>query len=409
MIALVVAAKDLRQRLRDRSAYIVGIGAPLLLASLIGLALGGAEQEFHADMALADSDGGTLAQVFAQCVLGSEDLQDVIDVRTAPDAATARRWARDGDVDAAFVIPEGFSRAAMGSESLPMGVVGSAESPIGTDVAVAIARGFTAQVDAQRLTFIALADIRPGPSGPFAPDRDQSGSGIPAPGENGGIDCDAAGAAAVPVAIEEISATRADVSAVSQYAPAMGILFLFFTVGLGARSLIAERQGGTLARLLAAPVSGRVLLAGKAIASFVLGVASMTTLAIVSSLLIDARWGDWVSATALIVATVFAVMGIVGMLITFAKTEQQANGYASIAAFGLALLGGNFVDLSQAPALLRKLSLVTPNGWALRAFGDLAAEGGGISSIAPELGAILAFGAATFMVAIARAHRLVEP
>lgn len=409
MIALVVAAKDLRQRLRDRSAYIVGIGAPLLLASLIGLALGGAEQEFHADMAIADSDGGPVAQIYAECVLGSEDLRDVIDVRTAPDAATARLWARDGDVDASFVIPEGFSDAAMGSEPLPMEVIGSAESPIGTDVAVAVARGFAAQVDAQRLTFIALADLPTGPSGPSAPDSAQPTPGAAGTGEREATDCDAAGAVAAPVAIEEVSATRADVSAVSQYAPAMGILFLFFTVGLGARSLIAERHGGTLARLLAAPISGRTLLAGKAIASFVLGVASMTTLAVVSSLLIDARWGDWVSAAALILATVFAVMGIVGMLITFAKTEQQANGYASIAAFGLALLGGNFVDLSQAPALLRKVSLVTPNGWALRAFGDLAAEGGGISSIAPELAAILTFGAVTLTVAIARAHRLVEP
>ena len=37
-IALVVAAKDLRQRLRDRSALIMGVVAPLLLAAIISLA-----------------------------------------------------------------------------------------------------------------------------------------------------------------------------------------------------------------------------------------------------------------------------------------------------------------------------------------------------------------------------------
>ena len=39
--ALLVAGKDLRQRLRDRSALVIAFVAPFVLASIIGLAFGG--------------------------------------------------------------------------------------------------------------------------------------------------------------------------------------------------------------------------------------------------------------------------------------------------------------------------------------------------------------------------------
>ncbi|MCZ7527468.1 MAG: ABC transporter permease [Acidimicrobiia bacterium] len=389
--ALVVASKDLRQRLRDRSAFVVGIVAPLVLATLISLALGQVEEDFGATLAVVDQDGGPLARALVDDVLGGEDLREVLEIRTVATPQEAADLADDGDVAAAIVIPAGFSAVAEGGDPVPLRVVRSAEKPIGADVAEAIATGFTAQVDAVRLAVRTAADVG-GVSDPAAI----------------GLLAERAAAEPPPVALAETGTAEVDVPPASQFAPGMGILFLFFTVGLGARSILAERREGTLARLLAAPITGRSLLVGKAAATFVLGVTSLATLAVVSTLLIDARWGDPVSAAVLIVAIVLAAMGVVALVLTFARTEQQASGYASIAAFGLALLGGNFIQLEQAPELLRRLSLLTPNGWALRAFGDLAAEGGGLASVLPEVGAVLAFAAATLGVALARSGRLVR-
>jgi ABC-2 type transport system permease protein len=80
----------------------------------------------------------------------------------------------------------------------------------------------------------------------------------------------------------------------------------------------------------------------------------------------------------------------------------------SVVTMGLALLGGNFVSLDRAPELLRRLSLLTPNGWALRAFRDLAVDHGGPGSILPALGAILGVAVVTFAIAAARSRRLVQ-
>ena len=57
---LVVAAKDVAQRSRDRSAFIMGLLAPLALALILGGTLGGADDPAAAlapPFELASSDG----------------------------------------------------------------------------------------------------------------------------------------------------------------------------------------------------------------------------------------------------------------------------------------------------------------------------------------------------------------
>ena len=60
----------------------------------------------------------------------------------------------------------------------------------------------------------------------------------------------------------------------------MAVLFLFFAAQFGVVSLHAERRAGTLARMLAAPVSARTVLFGKVLVSIVLGVVSMAIVAV---------------------------------------------------------------------------------------------------------------------------------
>ncbi|HEX8134877.1 MAG TPA: ABC transporter permease, partial [Actinomycetes bacterium] len=79
----------------------------------------------------------------------------------------------------------------------------------------------------------------------------------------------------------------------------------------------------------------------------------------------------------------------------------------SLVVFTLALLGGNFIYLAQLPDLLQRLSLLTPNGWALRGFVDLVADGGGLATVAAPVAVTAAFGVATGLVALVRARRMV--
>jgi ABC-2 type transport system permease protein len=384
-----IAAKDLRLRWRDHSALLAGVVAPLTLAVLISLAFGRSETRFTATYAVVDGDHGALAAAFTD-LFAQEGLRDVVTVRRLDDAAAARRQVDDGKVAAAFVIPAGFSTATTGAATTSIEVVRNAKAPIGGDVAESIARGFADHVQAGRLA-VATAVASGAPASEMATLAQQVAT------------------MEAPFAVEEVSAVRAKLPAGSYFAPAMGVFFCYFVAALGARSLIAERKNGTIARLLAAPIGGRALLAGKALSTLLLAVTSLTTMAIVSRLALNARWGDVPTVALLIVDIAFAVTAITACVLTFARTEQQAALFMSLVTYAMALLGGNFVSLAQAPGWLRRLALLTPNGWALRAFGDLAADGGGLHTALPAVLAIGAFGVVTAAVALLRSNVLVRP
>jgi ABC-2 type transport system permease protein len=172
----------------------------------------------------------------------------------------------------------------------------------------------------------------------------------------------------------------------------MAIFFLFFTVGFSARSLLAERETGTLARIGAAPVPGWAVLAGKAIPAFVIGLTSMTVMLVVMRLMFGATWGDPVAVAVLTLVTVLGIFGVTAIVQTLARNQQQADSYAGMVGIVFALLGGNFFPLDQLPGPVRQIAMFTPNGRALRAFSDLAALGGGLGSIWPHLVVIGGFG-----------------
>ena len=386
-VVLAIALKDLRQRLRDRSALVLGFIAPVAVAALISVAFGSAGS-FHANVAVVDLDGGPVATGFTTFVKGP-DLARLLTVKPVTSEADARAKVAKGDLSAAFVIPQGFSAAVTSGGTRPIRVLASVDSSIAEQVARSLAESFTAQIEAVQLSV-------------------KSAVGAGAPYSSAGQLAAEASAVRLPEQAVAQPAGTQTLTGTSYYAPAMGIFFMFFAIGYGARGFFLERTGGTLERLAAAPIRPGTILAGKSLATFAYGVASLGTVAIVTSLAFDARWGPPLVVLALIVALSLTIVGLTALVITLARTERQADGSASLLTFGLVLLGGNFVFIGGAPPLIRTLALLTPNGWALRAFTDLAGGAAWTAAAAP-LVAILAFAAAIGAAAFSLRGRVAEP
>ena len=173
-------------------------------------------------------------------------------------------------------------------------------------------------------------------------------------------------------------------------------------------SILAERRQGTLPRLVAAPIPPWAIVAGKAIGSFVLGVTSLTIIIVASTALLGASWGNPLGVAALVVAAVMSAMGITAMITTLARTEEQAGGWNAIVAVTLGILGGSFLDLSQAPPLLSRLSLLTPHAWFLDGLNALAVPGASAAGVAVPVAALLAFAVVTGGIGLARSGSLVS-
>jgi ABC-2 type transport system permease protein len=384
--ALTIARRDLRERLRDRSALLVAFVAPLALAAILSSALGGTES-FTTSVGLVDHDGGTLAEVLRGDVLG--DLGPAITVEELRSSDAAIAAIEDGTVRAAVVVPAGFTDAVLTGGSAELTVLRDPASTVTGDLLEGVARGFADSVTVRQRA-IALG----------------AASGVP-PSDLPQL-AEAAGAAAPAVALERAALEAARASAASYWGPAMAVFFLFFVVSLGPRSLLLERRQGTLPRVLVAPLRPSTLLAGKAASVVVLAASSMGVMWLVTGVAFGASWGDPVGVVLVSLAMVGAAAGVTALIATLARTDEQVDGWTSIVVFTLALLGGSFSDITRMPALLQQVSLLTPNGWAMRAFADLAG-GATAAQVAGPVLAVAAFAVVTLALAGRRAHRLVGP
>jgi ABC-2 type transport system permease protein len=377
--AFVIATKDFTQRLRDRSAYIVGIIAPFALAAIFSFVFNPIQDfEFSADYAVYDDDGGPVARLFVDQVLSAVAADDNISVEEVGSRSAALAlvdveldlFAEQESADAAFVIPAGFSDAITSENAASIEVIASRGSETGAGVALAIAEQFTSQMETARVA-TATYEFYEGEVDRFA-------TGLRA--------------LAVPNAasVVEAEATSKILSGTTFYAAGLAIFFLFFTIQFGVNSLLEERHAGTLARLLAAPIPKTSIIAGKALNAFVLGFVSMVVLAVATTLMFGAEWGNPIGVLLLIVSGIFAAIGIMAIVAAFAKTAEQGAVFSGIIAMVLGFLGGTFFPVGQAGGVLGRLRFVTPHAWFMQGLGDLA--GGRLLDVMPSVIALLVFG-----------------
>lgn len=383
--AVVIARNDMRRRLRDRTAILMGVVTPLVMAALIGLAFGGSG--FSARIAVVDADGSEMSQSIASGLVSQTPADAPLRFERVADVDTARARLSAGQVDAVIVVPKGFGSAipamATGVTPPPLDVIVDANKRIAGDVTRSIADGISARISASVLAVATALAV--GPQPPDAARVQQ----IVAAGRD----------VSVPIALDQVD-VAGRYNPVAYFGASMGILFLFFTVGAGARSLIIERKEGTLARVRAAPLDDNSVLLGKSIGVLLLGLASLLTIWVVTTVGFRAPWGDPVAVVLVIASVVFAVAGISTMVTGLARTDAQADGLTSILAFGFALLGGSFQQPGSLPGVFARLALLTPNGWALKAFTQIGAAGATTVDVLPSIAVLLVMGTVTTLVGL---------
>ncbi len=386
--ALSIAAKDLRQKIRDRSAIIIAVIAPLSLAFLFGSAMPSSRDKFTGTFVVVDLDHGPVAQALVDGPLGNLADHGITIDRQASEA-DARLRLDDGSASVAIVIPAGFSDSVQAPRSAELKIIGKADSQLTIQVAQSILEAYASAVESVQVAVTTVL---------------AQGSAAPDPQTVQEV-TQAALAAPAAITTRRDNTTDRLASTPTYYGAAMAVLFLFFATQFGVVSVYAERRGGTLARMLAAPISARSVLGGKVLVSLVLGFVSMAIVAIGTTFMTGANWGDPVAVAALIFAVVFAASGIALLIVGITRNEEQAGGLTAIVAMVLAVLGGSFYPLSQAPEGLAALSLFTPHAWFLRGVNDLA-SGEGLAIIVPSLLVLIAIGLVTGGLGLLRAGKV---
>lgn len=373
-----IASKDLKLRLRDRSAIIIGIITPLVLAFVFNLIFGSAGDPgagLELSYGMVDLDQSELSQALGEELESVED-EGLLTIDSYSDQARAETAIEDGEIDAFYVIPEGFGLGVLTNAEPTIEVIGNVDAPTSTNIAASIAEQFSSGIEAAQLAIATTAGIN---QTPITPEFVASFSG------------DSATAAFSYVMTDESAETR-QLDATTYYAAGMAVFFLFFTVQYGVLGLLEEERDGTMVRLMAAPMQRSTIIVGKAILAFTLGVISMGVLIGATSLefLMGADWGAPLGVALLVVAGVLSAVGIMGVVAALAKTAEGAGNLGSIIAVILGMLGGAFFPLGSGDDLLSKLSFLTPHAWFMRGLGDLAGDAPWSNAL-PAAGAMLLF------------------
>lgn len=354
---LVIAATDLRRRVRSRSALITAFLAPLALPVVFGFMFGSGGPGF--ELGVADDSGSPVgARIISGLAAGGDDQVRFIEVGSGDEA---RRLVENGRLDAAIVLGSevGGSESAGG---LALTAVGAHDRDLAAQVAASVAHDLAARID------------------------------------RGGAD---------GVTLHALPLGGRPVSFTAYFGAAMAIVFLFFTVSFAARSILDDRKNRTLDRILAGPTRPSSIILGKVVSIAVLAVAGFVTVWLVTTVAFGATWGNPPAVMVLILFTVFALSGVALFVASLARSPQQSDSFAAVVTFVLALLGGNFTGPTDTPDLLRSLSRLTPNGWALRGFTEVSVDAASVGSVGRSLAALALFGLVFGAIGLIRFGRTV--
>ena len=407
---LTIMWKDVNVLFRDWAAVLLIIAGPLVLTIGMGLVTGSFNQGNDTPtisllpVVVVDQDGGPLATALTDLLSGA-DLGDLLSPEMLTDAAAARARVESGDAAAAVIVPAGFSDsfmpdAASGAlpEAVAVQVIGDPGSPIRASVVRGIVEEFAARAGNGIMTVqVALTELAT--SGAAAPAE------LPAIGAALGeqlfsADGETAAAASL-IRVTTESATPeggTDFNPLAYFAPAMALLFLMYAVTLGARTLLSERREGTLARMLAAPVTSAQVLGGKVGGIFLGGFIQLGALILLTTIMFQLNWGNPLGVLLVVISAALAATGWALLIASAAANAGQISSLGMAVTLIFGILGGSFAPMQDAWPVLDWLSRLTPNRWALDGFSALA-QGDGLAGVVVPVASLLVMAAAPFAVA----------
>lgn len=374
-----IAWKDLLIRFRDRNALLIMLVAPLVLSAIMGAVFGGGTPTPQIKLLVVNHDPGQLSQDLIEQLTANDEL---FQIRYGQDEADAQTTVATGQASAALVIPADFStKIIAGTTSIQLYT--DAGANLQAQIAQVALNRVLAEVGnqaiAQRIVAQAAREQSVSPA-QITPVLEQFHT---------------------PIAGQLTLAPSTDNSnLMAFFAPSMALFFLTFTMFDGPRSILTERNQGTLSRLYTTSVGIYQVLLGKLVGTILMGLVQFALLILASQLLFGLQWGHApLTLVALALSFVLAATGV-GILITaLAADITQATMIGSAIALISGFLGGNFFTLGQFSPLLQFASYLTINRWGIDGFKKLVIQGQGLNEVLPNIMTLGAIAVVCFVIA----------
>ncbi len=426
LTALAIAFKDLRQSFR--SAFLLGMmfAAPLLITGLIYFAFGGLAQndapaslaELRVIMVNQDAPpaGSPALGGLIVSYMQDERMPEWLIVSTENDPALARETVQNGSAGVAVIIPHDFSAALQeNGRTASLTLIHDPVLTTGPMIVESLLRQFVDGVSGARIAAGSITTAL-------------QNAGMPAEQE---LVLPLAGEFAAwfgeyqtelhhssdpltrPINVfapsdllhEGQNAQAPMLLVMAQIMAGMLIFFAFFSAASAAESILTEEENHTLARLFTTPSSRSLVMAGKLLAVIFTVLAQVTVLLIVSALIFKIQWGSPLVLAAAALGLTVSAAGFGLFLVSFARNARQAGVLIGAGLSLTSMMGGLFtVGVPNLPAAFNTITLIMPQGWALKAF-RLALNGAGLAELVLPVLVMIFIGAILFALGAARFNK----
>lgn len=396
--AWLIAWKDTRIRLNDRSALLYALLTPLLLTFLMGQVFGRQDnpnEDFSIppiSVALLNEDSGTFGETLIEVLTTNATVQALMSTTLITDPAPAQTAIEQGQEYCCLVtIPQGFSDAIQNGQPTTLELLYDPANTISPILTRAVLERITIEMTGHTdATTVILNQL-------VASGRITDGT----TGQQIGSEIATSDALASPVTLTLLTPEGESQSfnPLAYLAPGMALLFLSLSVAQGTRSILHERELGTLARLNSTPTSAVEIVGGKTLGVGLFGLLQFGTLMFGAVLLFGVRWGDPLAVILLSLLLVLAFTAFGLMITSLARTEGEAALYGIVGSIIFSVLGGGVSFRGDYPPFLQTLGLITPNAWGMDAFTKLG-FGEGLIAILPQLAGLLLLTTIAFAISV---------
>lgn len=177
------------------------------------------------------------------------------------------------------------------------------------------------------------------------------------------------------------------------------VMMLLFSVAAMGSSILAEREDGTLKRLLYSPVNPLKVLFGKMLNAIIIGVVQLVVMLVFSILVLGLDPGDNILYLLIIVfATAFACSGFGIFIAAISASRKQAESLSTIIILIMSAIGGSMIPIFFMPEFMQKISVVSVNYWAIQGFFDVLGRDAGFDAVMTKTGILLLIGLVMSMI-----------
>ena len=387
--ALLTAGKDLKVLSTDRIGILLMVLFPLVLIFVFGATMGDTTQDVRLPVHLATLEGpGSISQT----IIDGIKAESGFDVRQL-EPGEARQAVMDNELAGYLEFPADFSAALQSGEQTEL-VVYSDPGAQQTNLALyGIAQSIADEAGSSWVRGQTTMELAIDAAGPAIVPRVML---LLANGDRSPL------APTTDVELVNVGAAKGK-STATYTLPGYVTMFVFFSLVLTAEYIVAERNNGTLERLIAGRASRGSILLGKYLGNVLKGTIQAVILWTAGALLFQADLGYAPWATFLVTFAVVLCGAALGLAVaTVARSLQAATTIGVSIGLLFAAMGGSWWPIYVMPSWMQTVARLTPHAWANSAFSRLLLFAAPPTAVAAEVGVLLLFAVGFGWFAVSR-------